>query len=360
MTAEKYFVALNFAPCQIDVLSAVADRINDWSEMPDPLLKHGHRSVFDPMKPSKYHITLAVIESDISVPVDIVQLQRILNVALNGQKNGLIHLSSINRFDEGAVYMEVEDSHGLLSKLRNVVIRYARDHEHYVQRQSCFHVTLFRSNRISSPALICDGYRRDPLEFKVGIHWPGSTYNEEHSMTKFYVARVNAPPGDFSLNHKLVLGRPGESEEDDSYCGAIGYDGNVVHDDEQVKERSAAKVVIMYPRRHPPTRGRRWHRGGGTLTEGCVEPRMFTGARDERGKPCPPCGTHEKSLPVEDEEEEEEERVRDPDWPSRFNSKPIERSANDEIERDPDYDSVDEREIREIINDHARDTCPLP
>jgi len=160
---ENYFISLSL-PEQLKVWlakarDAISDRFGDL--------------VGRPMRPSKYHITLAVIR--VSQQMDRTLYHKIsIDLALKvenalNETYGDLLTPYVGRFGNGALYLEVEDKHGILSGLRKIIVEFCNDLGLEVFETSCFHITLFRENQVVSlPESLHRDYDCAPLSFGIG------------------------------------------------------------------------------------------------------------------------------------------------------------------------------------------------
>jgi len=170
----------------------------------DALSREFGELVSCPMSPTKYHLTLGVILGPSSPSSDLLgiitknlvpRLEFILRTSF-GNLSG----SSIGRFGGGAVYMKVDDVHGVLNHLRTEIRGFCMANGFRLMPSDHFHVTIFRSNGIVRANQLTEEYKDPevPLLFGVGnpevLNVPGTersgVAHDVPSLTKIYHAEV--------------------------------------------------------------------------------------------------------------------------------------------------------------------------
>jgi len=82
---------------------------------------------------------------------------------------GLLFVSQVGKFEDGAVFLEVDDEDGVLGYLRKIVVDWCDHQGLKVYETSCFHITLFRENCLSNlPSCLDRDYMSVPLSFGIG------------------------------------------------------------------------------------------------------------------------------------------------------------------------------------------------
>lgn len=159
MTTRKFFAALDFTESQRENLSLLANEVE--CELGSSV---GRR-----VKDHTLHITIGVMEGRVDKEIDLQEMKEVLVGSLHSMGARAIHLSKVGRFDQGAVYVEVEDVEGLLSRLRVALKLWAARAGLITLDLSVYHVTLFKTNTLNDPLSICEGLRRDPLRMMVRL-----------------------------------------------------------------------------------------------------------------------------------------------------------------------------------------------
>lgn len=203
-TVNRYFAALDFTHTQREYLWRLAEEIE---------VKYGdfvsRRSKFPTL-----HVTIGVVEDGNNQEVDLESMKRTVEKTLIDVGVGEILLSNIGRFDDGAVYMEMEDVDGVLGKLRQSLRTWAASHGMTMLDQSVFHVTFFRSNTLTDPVLMCERFRRKPLEIRVKYQ----TLDEEQEyLSRLYVHKIRS-----RVTAESGVGAAGDAQE-----ASVQYIGGV-------------------------------------------------------------------------------------------------------------------------------------
>jgi len=155
MTIRKYFAALDLTEDQVEDLSAhIVNKI---------LVSHGDR-VGNRSRNSTLHVTIGVIEDHNNQEVDLREMKEVLERSLHDMGGiDAIILTNVSRFDNGAVFVEVEDQSGQLAALRDKLRLWTQEKGLTLLNHSIYHITIFKTNSLRDPDLLCDTYRRDPL-----------------------------------------------------------------------------------------------------------------------------------------------------------------------------------------------------
>jgi len=160
---EKFFISLSL-PEQLRVRLASAK---------DSVLSCVGDLVGRPMNPNKYHITLAVVLMPPNM--DRTEWDEITTHLVRDVRKqldlveGKLCASQVGKFGDGAVYLEVCDRDGSLGSLRRVVTDLCERRGLVVAESECFHITLFRENKIEQlPSDLREDYKCSPVEFGVG------------------------------------------------------------------------------------------------------------------------------------------------------------------------------------------------
>lgn len=145
-SVEKYFVSLNLPEEFQEKLAAVRDALSS----------HFGSSVGRPMRPSKYHLTLGVMEvktEEFATFSDkILELVPRLELYTK-DTNPVLGCGLVRKFGSGAVFIEIEDSLNWLSKLREMIEKLCHDVGAALYDSECFHVTIFRENTVADAGL---------------------------------------------------------------------------------------------------------------------------------------------------------------------------------------------------------------
>jgi len=197
----KYFISLSFPESLQGRLANSRDALSrEFGEL-----------VSRPMSQTKYHLTLGVIlgsSSPSSDPSEIFseslvpRLESILRTSF-GNLSG----SSIGRYSDGAVYMKIDDVHGVLNHLRTVIEAFCLARDFTLLPAEHFHVTIFRNNGILRTSQLTEEYKDPevPLLFAVGnpealdvLGMEQSGYiRDVPSLTKIYHAKVRTFLGQY-------------------------------------------------------------------------------------------------------------------------------------------------------------------
>jgi len=178
-TINRYFAALDFTQSQREYLWQIAEEIE--AEYGDFVSR---RSKFPTL-----HVTIGVVEDDNNQEVDLESMKRTVETTLQHAGVGEILLRNIGRFDDGAVYMEMEDVDGVLGKLRQSLRTWAESRGMTMLNQSVFHVTFFRSNTLTDPVLMCERFRSTPLEIRVKYQ---TSDEEQEYLSRLYVNKIRS------------------------------------------------------------------------------------------------------------------------------------------------------------------------
>jgi len=162
---EKYFISLS-----------LPERLRVWlARTKDNVLKRLGGLVGRPMNPNKYHITLAVLllppkmSQDLwdKITIDLVDgvQQELYEMA------GILYTTRVGKFDDGAVFLELFDHDGFLESLRDRVIEFCKKIGIEVVETACFHITMFRENKIDKlPRDLDEEYNSTPVSFGIGAN----------------------------------------------------------------------------------------------------------------------------------------------------------------------------------------------
>lgn len=145
-SVEKYFVSLNLPE----------ESQQRLAEVRDALSQHFGPSVGRPMNPSKYHLTLGVMEvksEEFAAFSDkILELVSNLEASIKNT-DPLLGCGLVRKFGSGAVFIVVEDALKNLEHLRGSLETFCACNKVALYDSEHFHITIFRENTVAEDGL---------------------------------------------------------------------------------------------------------------------------------------------------------------------------------------------------------------
>jgi len=187
----KYFISLDLSKEFQEKLAQVQEKLST----------HFGSSVSRPMKPSKYHLTLGVMEVNNEEFVDFSQKIQELVPRLEQfvkETNPTIGSNRVNKFGSGAVFLEIASSL-TLGLLREMVAKVCKDTGAALYDSECFHVTIFRENTIAEAGLPLDLTQLGLAPVSVGAEGTRAFTDVYYSKVKSFQGRA----GDKSVSPKV-------------------------------------------------------------------------------------------------------------------------------------------------------------
>jgi len=154
----KYFLSLQLPEACKENLYKAADHL---------LEKYG--DVIDsPMKVSSYHITLGVMEMTTDKAELMEPLRETLQSFLDMLSSHLLVFEEVGWFNDGAVYLKLDEEKapGHIREMRNMIKKMCEKNDIKLFDSDCFHITLFKKNKIEETHLYLDDYYVVPLGTK--------------------------------------------------------------------------------------------------------------------------------------------------------------------------------------------------
>lgn len=181
---EKYFVSFNLPEESQQRLAEVRDALSQRFES----------SVGRPMKPSKYHLTLGVMEvkpnefatfSDKILEL-VSQLEQRIDTTFP-----VLGCDLVRKFGSGAVFVVVEDTLEWLKDLRRMLEMFCECNGVSLYDSEYFHITIFRENTVAEAGLPTNLYQLGLTPFFLGAKGTRAFTGVYHGRVRSFQGREN-------------------------------------------------------------------------------------------------------------------------------------------------------------------------